>query len=190
MSEKFYVQVPVKPYVKRFIELNYGLPADFSQSSEELNLVCRCLKKPSTRRDNLYLNTTLENYSEIVEIVISQHLFYHYGWEFTVTDIINFGRHFEKKAKMLLNLDISTGFALNEPIKDSITEFKERSGFGEDHWQYESIVKEFQRNGKKNRVSYKKQIKNKLLLNTYEIMLDADIITEKFYKKIIAQIVL
>lgn len=185
MADKFYVTIPVKPYVKRFIELNYGLPADFSKHSEEMELVCRCLKKPRTRHDKYYENLTLETYSEKLEIVISQHLFYHYGWEFSLTDIVSFGRHFEKKAKNLLKWEISAAFTVNEPIKNAITEFKERTGFDEDHWQYESIVKEFQRNGKKNQINFKKQIKNQMLINGYEFMLENGVITEVFFKKVL-----
>ena len=54
MVNKFFITIPVKPYVKRHIELHFGLPADFSKHQEIQREVRRCLRKPQTRRNNQF----------------------------------------------------------------------------------------------------------------------------------------
>jgi hypothetical protein len=101
MPEKFVVTLPVKPYVKRFIEINYGFPANFSSNPDVNKFFLSLLKKPDTSKDKRY-SEQLFNYTALMEVAISQHDFYHYGWELTRTDIIAFGQYFEEKAKFMM----------------------------------------------------------------------------------------
>ena len=51
MPEKFVVTLPVKPYVKRFIEINYGFPANFTSNSDVNKFFLSLLKKPDNSKD-------------------------------------------------------------------------------------------------------------------------------------------
>lgn len=54
MSEKFVVTIPVKPYVKRFLSINYADPVDFTTDPEVNRFFLNLLRKPSTSRDKQY----------------------------------------------------------------------------------------------------------------------------------------
>ena len=143
INSEFVVTIPVKPYVKRFIELSYGLPADFSKSKEIQEMIHRYLKKPCTRYDRKYNTFQLSKYSENIEIVISKYYYNHYGCEFSITDSIEFGRYFEFKAKDEMNKLIEVSLSLGKSLKTSIVDIRERLGFDESQWKYESIKKDF-----------------------------------------------
>lgn len=169
-NQKFVVAIPVKPYVKRFIEVNYGLPADFSHDQDLSRLVNRCLKKPDTRYEKKY-DQGICTYTETLEILISQDQFYRYGWEFSKTDVVAFGQEVESSAKTLMRSMVGVYHAIGLPINVSIEKFQTRFGFDEDVWNYQTIKKDFYRNGTKNPISFDDEIFKKIeqicLVNLY-----------------------
>jgi hypothetical protein len=145
MAQKFVVTIPVKPYVKRFIELNYGLPADFSSDPEIQREFRRCLKKPITRREAIYANREMCTYTQSLDIVISQDDFYRHGWEVSKTDTVTFGKIFESSIKCKMHNMVSIYRGVGLSIKDSIQKFQEHYHMEEEYWSYESIKKEYYR---------------------------------------------
>ncbi len=172
MSEKFIVNIPVKPYVKRFIEINYGLPADFSKHPRVNEFFLDKLKHPDTSRDRQYPDQ-LCTYTETLEVVISQHDFYKHGWELSKTDIVAFGKYFEDRAKLLMRLHVGSNHALGRPINVCIEEFQDDFCFDENVWKYEAIKKDFFRNGHKVPINFKEDIFDKIkqivLHNLYDL---------------------
>jgi len=154
MSEKFVVTIPVKPYVKRFVELNYGLPADFSRYPDIQKEVLRCLKKPRTRFDLQFDRQQLCTYTETMEIVISQDYFYRYGWEFSKTDTVTFGKMFESTVKCKMHNVVSIYRGVGLSIKESIQKFQEHYKMEEEYWSYESIKKEYYRRRPENEIDF------------------------------------
>ena len=144
MSEKFVVTIPVKPYVKRFIEMNYGLPADFSKYPELQKEVQRCLRKPVTEYDRQFENK-LCTYTKTLEIVISQDNFYRYGWEFSKTDIVSFGKIFEYTIKSQMHNTVTIYRGIGLTTKDSIQKFQKHFSMEEEYWPFDSIKKEYYR---------------------------------------------
>ena len=104
---KFNVSVPVKPYVKRFLENNYGSPVDFRGHPREKEMFDRMLKKQCYDREHMYKNELCRQTHEVV-IAISDRDFYRHGWELSKTDIISFGKHFETLAKWLMRTVVTT----------------------------------------------------------------------------------
>jgi len=172
MPEKFVVTIPVKPYVKRFLSINYGEPIDFTSDPEVNRFFQNLLRKPSVTRDKQYPDQ-LFSYTEKVEVLISQHDFYRYGWELTRTDRIAFGKQFEDRAKCLMRSFVGVYVALGLPPFRSIAKFQERFQFDENSWQYETIKKDFYRNGMKDPLDFDNEIFNKIekivLHNLYEL---------------------
>ena len=152
-QSKFVVTIPVKPYVKRFVELNYGLPADFTKHPEIHKEVCRSLKKPCTHRDNQFENK-LCTYTETLEIVISQRDFYRYGWEFSRTDIVSFGKSFETTIKCNMHNTVNIYRGVGLSIKESIIKFQDHYSMEEEYWSYESIKKEYYRRRPENEIDF------------------------------------
>ena len=120
---RFTVQVPVKPYVKHFVNLNYGSPVNFSYFPEENYFFQRLLKEPSNRRD-CQTNDLLVRYTEILEILISEDDFYRFGWELTKTNILVFGKFFEQRAKFFMRNIVGVYHGLGLPIYQSIIKFQ------------------------------------------------------------------
>jgi hypothetical protein len=158
----FTVELPVKPYVKQYIVLNYGNPADFSSNKYINERFRKCLAKPSMREAAHYKNISFSIHCRTVKIKITQDDFYRYGWELTITDIITFGKLIESQAKFLLHNMISFYMTfMNE--RDAILAFQNNFGFTEDIWPFDSIKKTYHRTtAKSEKISYTKDLSNKL----------------------------
>ncbi len=165
------VILPVKPYVKRFLELNYGDPVDLKNDKKLYKLFRRCLIKPQITYDNTRCAEISNYYNENVNIIISEDDFYRYGWELSKTDIVAFGREIESNVKFFMK-NIVSYYTSHMDFSKAINIFQEKYGFTEDIWSYESIKKEFQRNGLKMKIEFKTEITEKIekiiLLNLSE----------------------
>ena len=138
----FNVTVQVKPYVKRFLENNYGDPVNFNCHPREKEMFKRMLKKPNYDNDHKYTRE-LCLHTHSVEILISDRDFYRHGWELTKTDAVSFGKHFEKNAKWLMRSVVSTYISFGVPINTAIEKFQTRFSMEEEYWPFESIKKDF-----------------------------------------------
>jgi hypothetical protein len=140
----FLVELPVKPYVKHYIAINFGSPADFSRNKYINERFRRCLIKPCSRWENKYKDLSELFYSSTIPIRISHDDFYRYGWELTLTDTVAFGKIMEHHAKFLMRNMVSfyKSFMLE---KYAILQFQQKFGFTEDVWSYESIRKDYYR---------------------------------------------
>lgn len=159
MSNYFYIIFPCKPYVKQFIIHNFGEPADFGTHKTLFDDFIRAIKKPNTRfdyRDDYVLS--VKNYKSKIDLVISEDLFYRHGWMLSVTDIIALNRKLESLVKCFMQQMVGVSVANGMPIKNSIEDFQERFDYPEEVWAYESIKKDFQRNGQRIARSYQNEI--------------------------------
>lgn len=155
-SPKFFVCVPVKAYVKRYLEINYGNPVNFKDSPDHERFLLRLLRKPSHRFDGMY-SDEMSKFIEEIEILISKDDFMRYGFELSKTNIINFGKYFEDiiKIKARNYIQLKRGFC---SLKESIYDFQELFDMPEDYWSFESIKKEIDRNGAKVDMDFKIQL--------------------------------
>ena len=156
-APKFFVHIQVKPYVRRFLEMNFGYPVCFTEDPSSHKFIQNLLSKPNTSRDKQYPEQIC-TYTELVEVVISEHDFYRYGWELTKTDTVAFGKYFEEKAKILMRSVVGVYSGVGLPLKNSITKFQDRFGFDEDTWSYQTIKKDFYRNGSVEVVDFDNEI--------------------------------
>ncbi|MCX6231116.1 MAG: hypothetical protein NTZ33_06190 [Bacteroidetes bacterium] len=157
----YLVSLPVKPYVKRFLELNFGDPVDLKKDKKLYNYFRRCLTKPRLTYDKTRCAEISNYYNENAGIVISEDDFYRYGWELSKTDVVAFGREIEANAKFFMK-NIVSFYCSHMEFSRSVRYFQEKYGFTEDIWQYDSIVKDFQRNGLKFKVEFSKEITEKI----------------------------
>ncbi len=160
-SLKFTLQIQVKPYVKKFIENNYGAPADFTNFPAESAHLFKLLRKPSYRRNSI-ITESMNTYSEILEILISEDTFYRYGWELTKTNTIVFGKHYENQLKFFMRTYIAIYTGLGLPLFLSIHKFQQAFDLPEDYWKYDSIKKDFYRNKFKHDINFNNQLLNSI----------------------------
>jgi hypothetical protein len=155
------LSLPVKPYVKQFLILNYSNPINLKKDKKLNNFFRACLTKPCYRYDKLRYAEISEYYSETVDITISDDDFYRYGWELSKTDTVRFGREIESNVKFFMKHIISF-YTTHMELSKSVKKFQEKYGFTEDIWQYDSIIKDFQRNALKMKIDFSIEITEKI----------------------------
>lgn len=137
------VNIAVKPYVKAYLENNFGIPVDIRQDPELNDLVNLMLREGSTRLDKIIS----VNMSTTVELRISKDTFFRYGFTLTKTETLRFNSFLEKRIKFFARTYISYHKSLGTSVAKCIRDFQNTFGFSEDIWNYDSIKKDFDRNG-------------------------------------------
>lgn len=154
------IMIPVKPYVKRYLEINFGDPVDFSCNKYYQSHLRKMLIRPLYRDENKY-SDKMSRYSTFVRAIISLDDIERYGCEITKSDVVRFNNLFTFQVKFLMRTMVGFRVAMGISPKDAILKFQERYSFGEDVWPYESIVKDFYRNGTPFRIEYEDEIYQK-----------------------------
>lgn len=157
---KFFIQIETKPYVRHFLEMNFGCPVNFNCDPEAHEHAIKLLRKPDCSMDNKYPD--IYSYTEFVEVVISEHDFYRYGWELTRTNTISFGVFFERRAKFMMRSIVGIYVALGFPVTTSIQKFQEHYGYNEDIWSYDTIKKDFTRNAEIEKFDFENELFKKI----------------------------
>jgi hypothetical protein len=167
----FTIQIPVKSYVEKFLEISYGNPVNFSPHMEENAFFNNLLKKPNHRWDYQIKDNSVR-YQETINIIISEDVFYRHGWELTKTNVLKFGKFFETRIKLFMRIWVGVETSIGQPLFQSIRNFQEQYDFEEDDWKYEAIKKDFYRNAPKQSIDFHKEISTKIhkliLDNLYE----------------------
>jgi hypothetical protein len=161
MADQFYLIVACKPYVKRFLEINFGNPVDLSGDIMLRTMIRQSLKKPDKKFDKI-LGEMSCRYCETIRVKISDDEFYRYGWELWKSDTVKFGKEIESRVKFMMRTLVAVNLSLNGSIKMSIIHFQDRFEFQEDVWPYDTIKKEFFRNGIHDQIDFNDEIFNKL----------------------------
>lgn len=146
MPSKFSITIPCKPYTKRFLEYNYGIPVDFTRDQTLYPNFREKLKRKSTRHDNAYTSLSLDKYCAKVEVKINEDDFYNHGWELTITEIVRFNREIEGRAKLFMYLIVSARISFGMNVIDAVKDFQDKFGFTEEIWPTDSIVRDCRRN--------------------------------------------
>lgn len=161
----FTVELQCKPYVKQFLKINCGEPADLSAHKPIQAEFRRLLQKKNEKYRAYYEKQTMSKLSETIRVVISADDFNRHGWELTTTDTVEFGKFVERHAKAMMYTMVG-GYAMVMELQAAILRFQEEMGFYENIWKFESISKDFQRN-QPHRINISKetieQIKNNSL---------------------------
>jgi hypothetical protein len=180
LTQKFTVTVPCKTYVKRFLEINFGNPVDFSNNPKHSKYFTSLLKKPNKRFDSKYPEN-MNAYSSQVEVLIRQDVFYRYGWEISRSNIVDFNTYFGSIIKDTSHLYITFKRGFSE-LKQSIIDYQNLLDLGEDYWQFESIKKEIDRHAPKIKPDFSDAI-NQYFDNLFlDIAKNRNLITEKGVK--------
>jgi len=140
----FTVDLPVKPYVKAYIESTFGYPANFARDREAKEQWRRCLSKPSKRFDSRYKDFSFARYSAIARILVNEDDYYRHGCELTKTDIITFGKFMERRAKFFMR-NMVNAYMITMKKRDAILKFQQGFGYSEDTWPFDSIKKDIDR---------------------------------------------
>lgn len=137
------MSIAVKRYVRAYLENNFGTPVDIRREPELNDLVCLMLREGSTRLDKI----VSVNLPDTVELRVSKDTFFRYGFTFTKTETLRFNSFLEKRIKFYARTYIAYHCGLGTSVANCIRDFQNTFGFSEDVWPYDSIKKDFDRNG-------------------------------------------
>ena len=176
--KRFNVFVPVKPYVKRFLEINYGDPVNFINHPREHDFLKRMLHKPDFLKDYMY-HEEFQRLTTTVTVLISQNDFYRYGWQLSKSDTVRFGKHFEYQTKQLMRSIVGNYISFGIPLMMAIEMFQIRYHMEEEYWPFDAIKKDFYRFQQRHNISFKDFAFNHLENLILKTLADADIISNK-----------
>jgi hypothetical protein len=142
-TDHFVIEIPCKLYIRAYIEHNCGSPADLFQLP---GLVCE-LKNGLKRKISNRENEALARYTEKVKVIIPNDIFYRYGWEMNKESQMAFNRIAEIQVKFLMRQYITLNRAMGATLTESIKSFQDKFGFQDCVWNFDSIKKDFYRNG-------------------------------------------
>ena len=155
MSDNFSIEIPVKPYVKAYLENNCGSPVDLSLLPTVYPDFINYLKNPTLRTES----SLVCSFSEEVRIIVPKDVFYRYGWILTKTDIIALNSKVEGLVKFSSRNFLAVNKAIGVPVASSIREYQELFRFTEDSFPFETIRKDFDRHGSKVTMKVLKEFK-------------------------------
>jgi len=144
------VEVFVKPYVAKYLENNYGSPVDLSLCTNIRKIFLQFLTNPSSEYDKRIDAKTDNGARKPVYIIISEYEFYNYGWELTLTNMLNFNGMIEEIIKTRMHDYMFILETIEKKITRRIQIFRDDLGFSEDDFTYDAIKKDFYRHRIKN----------------------------------------
>lgn len=171
-KDRFACFIPVKPYVKRFLLVNFNAPdykwselVNLSVDRELQEAFKSRLVKDCNQWDKRY--SELKRYAEQIAVEISKDDFYRYGWSLTPTDCVSFGQIVERRIKSIMYVFVDIRVAMGADISTAIREFMQEFGFSEYDWKYDSIRKTYYRHlstQKKGDIPELKELMNKIVM--------------------------
>lgn len=142
MPYNFTVTFPCKPYVRVFIEQNYGKPVRFAKDKGLMVIIRLLLQRKQTNRWPINLNV----YTDNVSFTINEYDYNHFGGELNECAVIELNNYFENKVKTMMRTWCKTMHDYGKPAKECVLMFQSKFGYPEHIWKFESIYKDCQRN--------------------------------------------
>lgn len=176
----FTVKIRVKPYVKAYLKNNCGDPCDLDHMPSIKEEFLMLFRNPSHRMDNCSINKL----NSELNIIISEDNFFRSGWELTQTNMIRFNSIIEKRVKFIMRQFVGVNSSLGIPVSECIRQFQEVFGFTEDEWSFDSIKKDYQRNGMDNRINLIKDFRKELNTNYLAMLSSFGTITADYKQTI------
>lgn len=144
MAFSFSITFPAKPYVRLFIEQNYGTPIRFYRDKGLMVTIRLMLQKRDTSLDYRALNRDV--YSDTVTFYINEIDYNHYGGFLSNQAVMDINQYFEQKVKTFMRTWCSAQHFYGMTAIGAVKNFQQRFGFPEHIWKAESIYKDCQRN--------------------------------------------
>lgn len=145
MALNLSITFPCKPYVRCFIEQNYGIPIRFYRDKGLMTIIRLLLSRQDSSDDYRPINPNI--YCDKVTFHINEHDYNHYGGIFSNRAIMDINLYFEGKVKLLMRSWISAQHTYGMAAIEAVKQFQDVFGYPENVWKAESIYKDCQRNG-------------------------------------------
>lgn len=139
-----HLEVPVKPYIKSYLENRYGSPAKLAGNDIIGNYFIKLLEDYSREQDK---SIDISYYSQKIIIAVNQDIVLRNGSYITKTNVRDFNRKVERIIKERIHdfLNAALKYSPNIQFKKAIDDFREENGLPEHCFSYEAIKKDFYR---------------------------------------------
>jgi hypothetical protein len=136
------IDVPVKPYVKAYMENNFGAPCEMDRSNKYGRIMFLLLSDGSRERDNKY-----RQYPEKLSMKLSSTFWHRRGSGLTRTNVIYFNQIIEDDIKLKLRTFVYALTCQEKPIKraEAIRRFLNIYGFSPDVFPFDTAKKDIDR---------------------------------------------
>ncbi|MFZ4412684.1 MAG: hypothetical protein ACOYOV_06340 [Bacteroidales bacterium] len=142
--EKFAtVDIYVKNYVKTYLEAKYGKTIFLNEKLKDKFI--EYLKDKNTFRDAIY--TDRFPYEQKITVAISEYEFYHFGFEFTKTNMVKFSKFVEYEIKQISRIYGALFKSFGMTYAKGIKVFQKTYRLSEEDFNFECVRKDIQRNG-------------------------------------------
>jgi hypothetical protein len=178
-NENFTVPVPCKSYVKAFLENNCGTPANLKHLPDLYQTFIDCLANKPMHLES----KEVAKWPDTVMVIIPSDVFYRYGWELNKTNLMDFNRAAALKVKFFMRQHIGINTAMGFPVAACIRDFQERFRFNEEVWPFDSIKKDFDRNGRKTGLRTIQELRKEINEIFLGNLSDLGTISKKFKKE-------
>jgi len=158
MKNHFTITMPAKHYIRKYLEINCGVPVNLSVFPDLFHdFRQRLTKDPGPEKPRFNIADP-----ETVTIIISDADFYRKGFEMSEGDIKEFTKLVEMRIKYLSRLYITNSTSTGMTLTLAIQTFQEDYGLPEEVWAFESIKKDYFRNVGKSKKSILKSLKKEM----------------------------
>lgn len=148
MNEVYLVNLPCKPYVKRWLISVGGDPVELAEA-KDLQQLFRTHLQRGVREEPAKPDLNSVHYTETVSIATTEDDFYRHGYFLSRNSILEINKWIEVRVKFNARQFILLNNALGVPVAGCIREFQEQFGYYEHIWSFEAIKKDYDRNGNK-----------------------------------------
>lgn len=135
------IELPVKPYIRNYLEVNFGKPVKLTRESHVGKFFFLLTESTSRRHDKKY-----SPYKDRVNIVITENAYLRNGSLITPTGIMDFNNFMEDLIKIQLFTYID---ALRESstinLKSAFERYRDKFEIDESSFSYENIKKTYYR---------------------------------------------
>jgi hypothetical protein len=140
--QMFTVKIPCKPYVRRYIQTQFGTPATLDPDKVMAYFFRLLLQRKFERNEK---NISLSLYTSEVEVAFSEDVFNRYGHSLNKTAISQFNNFTEQYIKQQARAMIKGMIGYNDNLTQCVREFQKDFGFTEDDFPIDTIKKDIQR---------------------------------------------
>lgn len=176
----FTIEIPCKSYVKAYLENNCGRPVDLKHLPSLMEEFRRALAKMPSHKDDSKKKAVHE---DKVQIIIPPNFFYRYGWEMEEDNVRDFNVKIEHTVKYIMRQYVSLNHSMGIPVATCIRDFQEKYCFPETVWCFDSIKKDFYRNGISGNLKFMKVIKEEIDKLFMSNLSELGTVSKKFQKE-------
>jgi hypothetical protein len=136
------IEIPVKLYIKRYLNVKYGDPAHMNRKDLEGSFLYELIEDPRQDRDK-----EAGNYTHKLNLFLPDHVLMRKGYYLTPTQVTTFNCFMERfiKIEMRNHIDLILRTNPATEIRDAIYDYQQHYKLHDDYFPFDSIKKDYYR---------------------------------------------